>query len=406
MSGDPSTTLLPYPQIYRSSGSWLIGLTFCGFAMSIGGGVGAYFFATASLRTPQLRLWLIGICLCFAVFGVYCLLYLFRFKVALFPDRIEVEGVTRTVVLGRDEIRGWRLVPASPPILLLEPRDAGHRAVKVTQLFHPDTAFEEWVYTLPSLDRQAARASKAEIRNDIRLGATPGERVRNVAKAKRVAWIAGAMGVVLMLWGFFWPRPYEFAILGLGLSPWIALELVRRSKGLFRIDSSRNDAHPTIASLYLFPSMVLMFRAVDDFNIMPSVAAALLSIGVGGLLFLATLRIDPSLKGKLGTKIALAVFSLAYGYGAGIEMNTMLDRSTPVTYAVPIKGKRVIDYKGKRYELQLGPWGPKTKPSELRVGRATYEPIQSGDVVILALKRGALGVKWFYIQAWQHGDVR
>jgi hypothetical protein len=267
-----------------------------------------------------------------------------------------------------------------------------------------DEEFAEWLYTLPSLDREDARSSKAEIRSNVRLGATPGERIKTLAQGKRLAKILTGVSSVICLWGFIYPLPYSLAIWTLTGLPWIALELVRRSRGLLRVDGGRNDAHPTVAFAYLFPGLILLLRAATDFNIIQSPALVWLSLGIGGLLFVATFTIDSSLRGKVSTSLAFGVLCTAYGYGVGIEANTLLDHSPATTYTVTVNNKRISRGKTTTYLVEVGPWGPKSKASELRVGRATYEAIHSGDKVLLDSRRGAFGINWYAMRAWERGD--
>jgi hypothetical protein len=397
---DPSV----YPRVYRASGGWLIALILCGSVLALGGIFGTWFLANATLRNLQSRFWLVGLCLAFGALGIYCLLSTFRSRVVLFADRIEVEELTRTAVLSRDEVRGWRSLPTSPPGFVFIPRDASRRPVKVAQVFRLDPEFAEWLYTLPCLDNEDARTSKAEIRTNTRLGATPGERMKTLAKGKRLARILNVIASLAALWGFVYPRPYEPVVLVLAALPWIAVEIVRRSGGLFRVDANRNDAHPNVAIAFIFPGMVLGLRSVLDYDIVYSLAVVWFTIGIGGLLCLSAIAVDPSLRGKVGTIAGLLVLSLAYGYGTVIEANALLDHSPEASYIANVEGKRIVKGQTTTYELDLGAWGPKTKLNKLRVTRATYNAVEGGDVVYLTLKQGALGVNWYFMRQWQRGD--
>ena len=345
-----------------------------------------------------------GLCLVFAVLGIYCLLSTLRSRIVLFPDRIQVEQLSRTEVLDREDLRGWRSLPTSPPGLVLVPRDARRRPVKVAQLFRLDTEFAHWLDTLPRLDSADLRRSKAEIRNNARLGATPRERMQKLAESKRLEKVLAVIGSLVAAWGLLYPRPYELAIVALASLPWIALEIVRRSGGLFRVDAKRNDAHPNVAVAFMFPGLVLGSRSLLDYNVFLSPVAAWFTIGIGGLVFLAAFVVDRSVRGKVGTLIGLLVFSLAYGYGIAIEANALLDRSTGVTYVANVEGKHIVSGRATTYNLDLGPWGPKTKSSKLRVNRATYRNIERGDIVYLTMRRGALGVNWYFMRQWEIGS--
>src|ERR1035441_9457411 len=317
-----------FPRVYRASRGWLIFLTLCGLLLTIGGTIGAWSAATAVLRNPQSRVGLVGLGLAFGALGIYCLLSTFRSKVVLFPDRIEIEEITHTAVLSRQEIRGWRSLATSPPGLVFVPRDTSRRSVKVAQVFRLDPEFSECLYTLPNLDRQEARASKIDIRKNARLGATPGKRMEALAKGRRFASALEVAAVLASLWGLAYPRPYEAIIMILAALPWIAVEAVRRSRGLFRMDKNPSDAHPNVAIPYIFPGMILMLRSVFDYNIVPSLAVLWFSVGMGVLLCLSAFAADSTMRASVISTAALAAFSLVYGYGVAIEGNAQIGRAS------------------------------------------------------------------------------
>jgi hypothetical protein len=200
------------------------------------------------------------------------------------------------------------------------------------------------------------------------------------------------------LWGFVYPRPYVPMVAILAAMPWIAVEIVRRSGGLFRIDSYRNDAHPTVAIAFIAPGMVLAARSLLDFNTVYSWAVLWFAIGIGVPLCLAARAVDPSVRAKPATLVAMFLFSIAYGFGAAMQANTLLDRSTGTIYTASVEGKRVLSGRVTTWELELGAWGPRTKANRVRVTRATYNATNRGDTVYLALKRGALGVNWYVMR--------
>ncbi len=397
---DPSV----YPRVYRATSGWLTAMILCGLLLAVGGAWGAWFLASDRIVDPQARPWLIGLCLAIVALGIYCAFSTLQSKVTLFADRVELDELTRTTVLSRNGIRGWRSLPTSPLTYVFIPKDASHRRVKVAQIFRIDTEFAQWVNTLPCLDSDDARTAKAEIRNNTRLGGTPGERMKALARGKRIARVLAVAGLFLGLWGFIYPRPYVVIVAILAPLPWIAVDIVRRSGGLFRLDAYRNDAHPTVAIAFIMPGMILAARSLLDFNIVFSRSVVWFTIGIAALLFLSAWAVDPVMRTKRGTIASLLMFSIAYGYGAAMEANVLLDRSSAVTYTADVEGKRVLRGKTTTWELELGSWGPRTKVNKLAVAPATYNSIEQGDVVYLNLRQGALGVNWYVMRQWQRGS--
>jgi hypothetical protein len=392
------------PRVYRASGGWLITLMACGFLLAIGGLAGAWCSATATLNPPNARYWLVGICLTFGVLGVYTLLSTFRSKVLLFSDRIEIHELTRISSFSRQEIQGWRYLPASPPVFILIPREHGRKPIKVAQVFPLDSEFAEWIYGLPCLDSDDARKSRVEIRNSPHLGATPGERMGTLAKGRKFARVLLTIALLASLWGFAYPRPYPLAILALAGLPWIALAVVKGSHGLFRVDANRNDVHPNVAVAFLFPSLILLLRSTD-FDIIHSMTIAWVSIAIGILLCLAATATDSNLRAKLSSLVAILACSLVYGYAITIQANVLLDHSQGVNYAVRVQDRRIVRGKTTTYQLQLAPWGPKGKSNDIRIPPVTYDYIRQGDIVNLVLRQGALGINWYYMLSWQQGPA-
>jgi len=385
------------------TGGWSIFLALSAAAMFVGGMIGTWFAATGALKNPDSRIWLVGLGVAIAVFGLFCLLSLFQSRVRLFQDRIEVEELTSVRIMKRDEIRGWRLLPTSPPVYVFEPTDSARRSVKVAKMFRLDVEFTDWVYSLPNLDVVDAQASKAEILSDTNLGATPGDRMETLARSKRIARVVNFATYAAITWGWFYPRPYELAIAALVVLPWIAVWVMKRSCGLIRSDQFRNDKHPDVAIPLIMPGMILTLRSVTDYNVIHSPWVAVLTMCIAGAFFLSTFGADSSIRGKVGSIIGLAVWSLAFGYGATVETNVLLEHSRGTGYPAIVEGKHVSTGKRTTYVLQLSAWGPLTKPDELEVSRATYEPIERGDTVCLSLRRGPLGVEWYSMRAWQRG---
>ena len=86
---------------------------------------------------------------------IFVMLQDVRYRVVLFADRIEVRNLVLTRVLRRDEILGRRLVEVrGSQIIRLVPR-GGQRLVRVYPLIlKTDSAFWEWMDTVPDLDAQ------------------------------------------------------------------------------------------------------------------------------------------------------------------------------------------------------------------------------------------------------------
>ena len=138
-----------YPRTYRMSPGWrALHLIFEFWAISVG---------VSTLRSafagPQVRVsWLVPGIL-FPIVGILAMVQNVKYRVVLSADSIEVRNLASTRVLRRDEILGRRLVEVrGSQIIRLVPR-GGQRLVKVNPLvLKTDSAFWEWMDTVPDLD--------------------------------------------------------------------------------------------------------------------------------------------------------------------------------------------------------------------------------------------------------------
>jgi hypothetical protein len=135
-----------YPRTYYMSPSQEA-LTLLGGLILIGLGIFRLWSATADVSSM-----LPGIL--FLIFGIIAILRDLRFRVVLSADSIEVHNLVSTQVLQRDQILGRRLVQTRrAQIIRLMPQD-GQQPVGVPLILKTDSAFSEWMDTIPDLDAQ------------------------------------------------------------------------------------------------------------------------------------------------------------------------------------------------------------------------------------------------------------
>ena len=137
-----------YPRTYRPSGLWFYFLLVCGAIVGGGGLAGTWFLATLLPKLPNPRggLWIVALTLAFAVLGIYLVASLFRSKVVLGIDAIEVHELTPMKSLRRKEVRGWTISPTwrGPLCLVITPVDKKRRELLIPMIFNTDAAFFEW----------------------------------------------------------------------------------------------------------------------------------------------------------------------------------------------------------------------------------------------------------------------
>lgn len=139
-----------YPLTYRMSLGWrAFHLIFEFWAISAGVST-----LRSALAGPQVRVsWLVpGI---LPIGGIFAMLQDAKYRVVLSADSIEVQNLVSTRVLRRDEILGRRLLQRyrrkSSQVIELVPRGA-QRPLAVNLVLKTDSAFWEWMDTVPDLD--------------------------------------------------------------------------------------------------------------------------------------------------------------------------------------------------------------------------------------------------------------
>jgi hypothetical protein len=317
----------------------------------------------------------------FVFMGLYGILTAVRSRIVLYPDRMEVREFWRKRVLVRDQFSGWRVLTST--LIGFIPHQAGQRTVRISQIYKFDDLFKDWLAALPNLDLQENLKSQEDIANNTELGSTPEERMQKLATARRLARWLHLVAFATSLWAIAYPRPYGAAVAILACLPWAAVWAAWHYRGFLRIDMQMNDAHPDLAGLFLLPAVALTLRVLIDVNLMEWTQAIAPACIIGGILFLAAMRADPMLAPKAWSKIVLLFFALVYGLGAGLQANSLLDRSAVTTYMTRVSAKR-------EKSLMLGAWGPKRDTTVVHVSRSVGASVKPGDTVCVDLKPGAL----------------
>jgi hypothetical protein len=330
--------------------------------------------------------------------SVLAVLEAWKRKAIIDGDEISWQGVTSKRKLGLHEIKGYR---ANGEYIVIESNVPGKKQIKISQYITRTYEIQNWLdERVPNLDVKSAFDEHKAIMADQELGWTEEQRLEKLTSAKKIAnamnWIGGGIAA----WAMFFPEPYEVAVYACLAFPLIAMIVIKSSK-LIRIDQRTDSAYPSVFIGFFFPAIVLVLRAVFDFDLyefknlwLPgSIVAVLFLIG----LIIGSSEFDFQKSTGWILMVSLLLPLMAYGLGAAIFFNCYYDRSNPKVYSVAVVDKRVSSGKSSTYYLKVTPWGPELENNELTVSSELYDRVSPRDSVYIYLRPGNLNAPWYII---------
>jgi hypothetical protein len=215
-------------------------------------------------------------------------------------------------------------------------------------------------------------------------------------KMKRIALICNIAGGVVTLWTLFYPRPYLAAVAVSFLLPMVFLVVLWVSQGAIRLVDSKKGSIPYLTVGFIGPMLALALRGLLDFtpeSFRPVLHPLLtFSFAMTLLVWLATRE----MREKIGKLLLVLPFVIAFGYGAIMEANCLVDISKPAIYDAKVISKRIsVSKRSKTYYLTVPPWGPRRENNEITVSRKQYESVNVNDPVSIGLKQGRFNIPWY-----------
>ncbi len=322
-------------------------------------------------------------------------------RVVLWDDAIEfVEWRGRRCRFSKSELAGQRSIAGrdGQGLLVLEFRN-GRKPFRRRRHWTADEAFTAWLAALPDLDAAERGRLEAELLKAPALGRSEDERRASLRRARRAARLATGAGVALLGWGLVWPRPYALAIGLLAAAP-VAIGIVLLlGRGAYSLEGERNDPRPNLLFPLLAPGFVLLARAAIDLRMIDWTPPALWTAPAAIAATLALRACDPRALRRWYLVPLFALMLAPWAWGSMTLGNAVLDRAPGETFEAHVVGKRVSHGRHTAYLLELTPWGPVTEEDEVDVGRRRYERTAVGDGVCPRLRPGALGFRWFTVEA-------
>jgi len=386
-----------YPRTYGLSvaSKWMVsalGLVIASLSLA-----GAIFLVLGDEgRTPAGTAVLFALCGGFALLGIYLLTAAVFYRVILQTDSIQVFEIYHRRDLARCAIEGCSHFSNAqgPSGWVLIPKPGFGGKIQLSRFLKTDKDFLSWIRSLPELDHGKKRAAEQERADAI---ASMKQRGFTDLSIRRLRQLASGLNFAvygLGLASFFVRDPNHLLTWAMIALPWLAILLVGKFSPYFRFGGPRSTPLPDLSLVLMIPGLFLMLGALQRIAPIGWEGPSLLTVFGSAILVGSAFWRDPWLKKHRGTTVLLLFLCCSYGYGAGMQVNALLDRSTPQTYRVIVSAKRVSHGKSTSYHLTLAPWGPEVNGQDLMVAYSQYAAVKPGDAVCMLLRAGALGVTW------------
>jgi len=235
---------------------------------------------------------------------------------------------------------------------------------------------------------------------------TPTTRIPGYSRArlKRIIAAGNVAAIAIGLWTILLPT--HFYALGLSLCvllPLCALALDLRTRGVLGFEARRGRGYPlSLATIVLMPALALSGRAGIDLNFAsypPLIAAALFAALAVFALFW---HLDPQLRGDRNQAATIAMFALAYCYGALALADVVFDRSSGRETQTVVLEKRIHVSGGVKgssawYQVKVDPEASPAGANWINVEHDLWGSFHRGDTVCVHLGDGLLAVRWYAV---------
>ena len=348
-----------------------------------------------------------ALCSLFAILGFYLALGARRYSVTLGPDRVEIFEVLRHRVIERENILGRRhvVIRTGAARWILIPKQGFGRKLELSMFLKTDKDFAAWIVSLPDLDSDKNGATERDVAAAISALADRGYGKHAQTRLRQLAiWLnRGVYGLAIAI--YLIPDSHNVMIWIAIALPWIAVILVTRFKPFYRFGGPKNSPLPDLSLPLFIPGLLLTLAASVSISTVDWYAPLALSL-LGALILTGVATVvDPWLRKHRVTAILMILLCCGYGYGAGLEINALLDHSTPTSYPVTVLSKRESHGKSTTYYVGIPAWGPRLTGEEVMISGSSYGKMRVGDTVCISLRHGALKIPWYVLTACdqEHG---
>ena len=337
-------------------------------------------------------------------FGFWNIDYSGTRQILLFPDRITLDKRYGSRTLTLAELKGYRRTDTLWSFVELVPVDAFAKSARISLVAFKGQALDVWLLRLPDLDAAQRTAREAEIGQDLRLGATPEERVARAASlSRRIRLLAIGYAVAAVVLVKF-PYPAWLPLLLVLAAPWLALGLLRHPHlgcSLFGSGVQVEQRDRDLGWLLLGPGMAMLDVLSGRIAPLPAVPELLLLARPQLVLEFVLLSSVVWLQGTgerslAARRVVIATLAAVYAVGTVVIANAVLDRHAAHPQPLWVLDKyRNSHSGGGSYFLVADTRHAGLVGRSVRVANAAlYQAAQYGNVVCAYVHPGALGLEW------------
>lgn len=369
---------------------------------------------TEEMHQAMPGLWLTGLFLAMVILMIVSIISTKKRKIILADKSIISIGLWGKRELKFADIKGFRLDrnPKYPQIknLIIEPIESKMKSINVGFFLKDmDDLKSSLDSKLKDLDadksialEQKYKREEQEILQNNDFGFTIEEREEKLKKAHLFVKVLNGITAIVVVWLFFYPRPYKYAVIACVSLPLIGFLSVKFWKGLIQIDVEKGSVYPTVAFPILFPGLILGLRVMLDFSIEKYsniwIPAIVISCIYAALVIVSSKKMSFKNAKAYFSILSYVAFGFLYGYSTVVATNCVFDNSEPKVFASEVLGKTINESrKSKTYYLNLSPWGEKTEAEKISVDSDLYNNIHTGDKVSVYQFKGRLDIPWVVV---------
>lgn len=384
----------PKHKVYKTSSNWA--LTVYLFTPCL---IGLFLYVLFMILTQETvtgtMLWILTLG-AVAMIGVLLagIINTYRGRIIIKEDRIVAINAFSTTELRLDEIKGYTQDQYN---INIKPKLESISPIKVSQYYENSWEISAWLnHQFPNLEEQQERKEAQSILKNTKFGETRIARAQALKAAEKTSKIINSLGGLAALWAFFFPQPYKFVLLLCIVMPLIAIVALQYSDGLIKIDQKNGSAYPSVVHAIMYPPLVLLVRAIFDFNISDYDKVGYwcfgLTILISFWIYAVNQFVHDNNNKDYKTILIIMLFFFAYSFGTVIHINCSYDNSKPELHQVTVISK---SNPSDNYYLKLTPWGSQQEPIKTEVSQERYNNTKVNDQIPLESYEGQLGIPWF-----------